>query len=131
MVLGAEGRSRVLTHSESLPFDGAIVVGLGANFVGSRTVAGVTINGTSTALITGGLSLGRRIDPKNSQVSIVPYGEPVLVIMSGGGNTDIGVALGLGADFRLSRLFDARVSVGLGGINQSMEGVAFSAVWVH
>jgi hypothetical protein len=36
-------------------------------------------------------------------------------------------AFGLGADFRLSRLFDARVSVGLGDI----EGISVSAVWVH
>lgn len=116
-IIGAEARGRVFTHTEQFPLDGAVIVGLGGQF-GS---------GSSLALITGGLSLGRRIDPKDSQVSIVPYGEPVLFLASGGGNTDLRFALGLGADVRLSKVFDLRVSVGLGDI----EGAAFSAVWVH
>jgi len=93
-----------------------------------RAVARRTETGISTAaLIVGGLSLGRRVDPKDSQVSIVPYGEPVLFIATGGGNTTLNFAMGLGADVRLSKVFDLRVSVGLGDI----EGAAFSAVWVH
>ncbi len=35
--------------------------------------------------------------------------------------------LGIGADFRLSRVFDARVSAGLG----DLKGVSIGAVWVH
>jgi hypothetical protein len=116
-VLGAEGRSRVITHTESFPLDGALVVGLGALFP----------SGASTAIISGGLSLGRRIDPKDSQVSIVPYVEPTVFITSGGGQTDAHFAFGLGGDFRLSKVFDARVGIGLGDI----EGISFSAVWVH
>jgi len=116
-LLGAEGRGRILTHTEDFPLDGALVVGLGGNFV----------SGSSAAIISGGLSFGRRIDPKDSQVSIVPYGEPTLYLVSGNGNTDVHFALGLGADFRLSKVFDVRASVGLGDV----EGVAFSAVWVH
>jgi hypothetical protein len=116
-VAGAEGRTRLITHTENFPFDGALIVGLGGQFR----------SGNSVALVTGGLSLGRRIDVKDSQVSIVPYVEPTLVIASGNGNTDANFALGLGADFRLSRLFDARVSIGLGDI----EGISFSAVWIR
>lgn len=116
-LIGGEARGRVFTHTEQFPLDGAVIVGLGGQF-GS---------GSSLALITGGLSLGRRIDPKDSQVSIVPYGEPVLFILSGGGTTTLNFAMGLGADLRLSKVFDLRVSVGLGDI----EGAAFSAVWVH
>lgn len=115
-IVGVEGRGRVITHTEQFPLDGAVIVGLGGSF-GS---------GNSNGLISGGLSLGRRVDPKGSQVSIVLYGEPTLYLRtSGGGNPDF--ALGLGADLRLSKVFDLRVSVGLG----DNEGAAFSAVWVH
>lgn len=117
VVIGAEGRSRLIEHTEDFPLDGAVIVGLGGNF-GS---------GNSSALIVGGLSLGRRIDPADTQVSIIPYAEPTLFIRSGNSSTDLSFAFGLGADFRLSRVFDARVSVGLG----DLEGVSFSAVWVH
>lgn len=117
-LLGVAARDRVLTHSEAFPLDGAVTLGLGANLV----------SGANRFLIPAGLSLGRRIDVKDSPVSIVPYGEPVLFITSGSGQgTDIQFALGLGGDFRLSKLFDARVSIGLGDI----EGISISAVWVH
>ena len=115
--LGAEGRGRMITHTENFPLDGALVVGVGGNFV----------SGGSTALISGGLSLGRRIDPQDTQVSIIPYAEPTMFITSGNGTTDLNFAFGVGADFRLSRVFDVRASIGFGDI----EGIAFSAVWVH
>ena len=118
VVLGAEGRGRLIQHTESFPLDGALIVGLAGQFP----------SGGSRAVITGGLSLGRRVDPANSQVSIIPYAEPALFITSGGGaGTDLGFALGLGADFRLSSVFDARVSVAFGDV----EGIAFSAVWIR
>jgi hypothetical protein len=116
-LIGAEGRSRMITHTENFPLDGALIVGLAGDFV----------SGSSAVIMSGGLSLGRRIDPKGSEVSIVPYGEPVLLIVSGGGQTKAHFALGLGGDFRLSKAFDVRASIGLGDI----EGIAFSAVWVH
>ncbi len=117
LILGAEGRSRMITHTENFPLDGALVVGL----------VGAFRSGASQAIISTGLSLGRRIEPQNSQVSIIPYAEPVLFITSGGGNTEVNFALGVGGDFRLSRVFDVRASIGFGDI----EGIAFSAVWVH
>jgi hypothetical protein len=116
-LLGVSARDRVVTHSEAFPLDGAVTLGLGANLV----------SGANRLLIPVGLSLGRRIDVKDSPVSIVPYGEPVLFVISGAGQTDIKFAMGLGGDFRLSKLFDARVSIGLGDI----EGISISAVWVH
>ena len=95
--------------------------------IGGQTIGGVTVGGSSTALISAGLSLGRRIDPQDTKVSIVPYAEPTFYIASGGGNTSTHFALGLGGDFRLSKVFDLRASIGLGDI----QGIAFSAVWVH
>jgi hypothetical protein len=116
-LIGVTARDRVLTHTEQFPLDGAIVVGLGGQFV----------SGGHEFIIPAGLSLGRRVDIKDSPVSIVPYGEPVLFLTSGGGSTDVNFALGLGGDFRLSKVFDARVSVGIGDI----EGIGISAVWIH
>jgi hypothetical protein len=118
LLLGAEGRERVITHTVDFPLDGALVVGVGGNFV----------SGNSALLFPVGLSLGRRIDPQGSTVSIVPYAQPTLFVVAGNNVTDhVRFALGLGADFRLSRAFDARLSAGLGDV----EGVSLGAVWVH
>lgn len=117
IMLGLSGRFRVLTHTEDFPLDGAVVTGIGAWF-----------DGTSTALIPIGFSLGRRLNVEDSQVSIVPYVEPTGLIVTAG--TDhFAFGLGLGADFRLSRKFDARLSVAFG--DAPLEGFAISAVWVN
>jgi hypothetical protein len=100
ILVGVRARQQVITHSEDFPIDGAAVLGVGARLVSDA----------SELLIPGGISLGRRFDLKDSQVSIVPY-----------------VQLGFGADFRLSRALDARISIGLGDV----DGVALGAVWVH
>ena len=117
LLLGAEARERVVTHTEDFPLDGALIVGVGGQFV----------SGSSFAVIPVGLSLGRRIDPKNSKVSIVPYVQPTGFLVAGNGTSDFLFSLGLGADFRLTPRFDARISAGLGDV----EGVSLSAVWVH
>lgn len=115
LLVGTEARERVLTHSADFPLDGALVVGVGGNFV----------SGNSQLIIPVGLSLGRRLDTQTS-LSIVPYVQPTMFITVDGGS-DVLFALGLGADFRLSRVFDLRVSAGLGDV----EGVSLGAVWVH
>ena len=117
LLLGAEARQRVVSHTEDFPLDGALILGIGGQF-GS---------GSSVAIIPIGLSLGRRIDPKDSKISIVPYVQPTGFFVAGNGNSDFLFDLGLGADFRLSPKFDARISAGLG----DLEGVSISAVWVH
>jgi hypothetical protein len=116
VLLGAEGRVRVLSHNESLPLDGAVIVGAG------------TI-GFDNLLIPGGLSLGRRIDIEDSPVSIIPYAQPTLWLNFDDvdGNDTVLFGLGFGADFRLSDRFDVRASVGLGDV----EGFSVSAVWVR
>lgn len=115
LLVGTEARERVLTHSADFPLDGALVFGVGGNFV----------SGNSQLIIPVGLSLGRRLDTQTS-LSIVPYVQPTMFITVDGGS-DVLFALGLGADFRLSRVFDLRVSAGLGDV----EGVSLGAVWVH
>jgi len=116
LLAGVEARERVLSHTLDFPLDGALVLGVGGNFV----------SGASTLIVPVGLSLGRRIDPQGSQVSIVPYVQPTMFLTADGGST-VNFTLGLGADFRLSRVFDARVSAGLG----DLKGVSIGAVWVH
>jgi hypothetical protein len=116
LLAGVEARERVLTHTVDFPLDGALVVGVGGNFV----------SGASALIVPVGLSLGRRIDPQGSQVSIVPYVQPTMFLVADGGS-NVNFTLGLGADFRLSRVFDARVSAGLG----DLKGVSIGAVWVH
>jgi hypothetical protein len=117
LLLGAEARQRVVTHTEDFPLDGALILGIGGQFV----------SGSSALILPVGLSLGRRIDPKDSKISIVPYVQPTGFLVAGNGDSDFLFALGLGADFRLSPKFDARISAGLG----DLEGVSISAVWVH
>jgi hypothetical protein len=115
---GVNVRQRVLEHTEDFPLDGAVVFGLGAQFIENFT----------TVLVPFGLSLGRRLDVEDSQVSIVPFVQPTAFLTEGQNqDADIHFSLGIGGDFRLSRMFDARVSVGLG----DMEGISISAVWLR
>ena len=117
LLIGAEARQRVVTHTEDFPLDGALILGIGGRFS----------SGNNGVIVPVGLSLGRRVDPKDSKISIVPYVQPTGFLVAGNGNSDFLFALGLGADFRLSPKFDARISAGLG----DLEGVSLGAVWVH
>lgn len=122
VLLGTTLRNRIITHSEDFPLDGALILGVGAQLVSSNSVV----------IIPGGLSLGRRLNVEDSEVSIVPFVQPTVLLTfadnpAGGFDSDLRFALGIGGDFRLSRHFDARISIGLGDV----EGVALSAVWIR
>ncbi len=117
LLFGAEARERVVTHTEDFPLDGALILGIGAH----------VSSGNSVVFVPVGLSLGRRVDPRDSKISIVPYVQPTGFLVAGNGTSDFLFSLGLGADFRLTPRFDARISAGLG----DLEGVSLSAVWVH
>ncbi len=117
LLLGVEARERVVTHTENFPLDGALILGVGGHFA----------SGNSALIVPIGLSLGRRVDPRDSKISIVPYVQPTGFLVAGDRPSDFLFDLGLGADFRLTPRFDARISAGLG----DLEGVSISAVWVH
>ena len=117
LVLGGRFRTRLLTHSEDFPLDGALTVGLGAAFHDGGSVLRVPI----------GLSLGRRIDSGSSGVSFAPYLHPVLIPTFSEGDDELELALGLGLDIRLTRRFDLRVSGSVG----DLEGFAVSFAWVR
>jgi hypothetical protein len=116
VVAGAGFRSRLLTHSDDFPLDGALTVGVGATF-----------NGGTVVRVPIGFSLGRRFNSRSSGISFVPYLQPVLLPTFGSDTSDFGVALGLGLDMRLGRGFDLRVSGGVG----DLEGFAVTAAWVR
>ncbi len=117
---GVAARQRVITHSVDFPLDGAIVFGIGGQFV----------SGFTRVFIPFGVSLGRRLEIEDSQVSIVPYGQPTVFLTTGSNqDTELRFSLGLGADFRLSSAFDVRASVGVG--SNFLEGFAVSAVWIR
>jgi len=120
ILVGVSVRQRVIEHTESFPLDGAVVAGLGGQFVDWTRI-----------LVPVGLSMGRRLDVEDSEVSIVPYLQPTVFLSytdtDAGSDTDLGFSLGIGGDFRLSSMLDARVSVGIGDI----EGISISAVWLR
>jgi hypothetical protein len=109
----------VLTHSEQFPLDGALILG-----------AGLLIDGGTDLVVPAGLSLGRRLNVEGSEVSIVPYVQPTLFLTTFGDPLEFAFGFGFGADFRLSRFFDARISAGL-GTSVAPEGISVSAVWVR
>jgi hypothetical protein len=116
-VLGGRFRTRLLTHSEDFPLDGALTLGFGAVFLDGSTVLRTPI----------GLSLGRRIDSSSSGLSFVPYLQPVLIPTFSSGDSELALALGLGLDLRLTRRFDLRVCGSVG----DLEGFAVSFAWIR
>jgi hypothetical protein len=113
ILAGVSGRGMFVLHSEDFPLDGSAVVGIGTwSF--------------DNIILPAGLTFGRRIDIEDSQISLVPYGQPTLIITADSDDTDVLFAMGLGLDARVSSVLDLRLSIGLGDI----EGVSISAVWV-
>jgi hypothetical protein len=117
LAIGGRFRTRLITHSEDFPLDGALTVGVG----------GVFYDGGSVVRVPIGLSLGRRFESKGSGIGFVPYLQPVLVPTFSEGDSEMDFALGLGLDLRLTRRFDLRVSGAVG----DLEGFAVSFAWVR
>jgi hypothetical protein len=116
VLLGLDARYRVIDQTEDFPLDGALITGVGAQLV----------SGGSALLIPIGLSLGRRINFEGSTVSLVPYAEPVLVPIFGSGDSDVLVALGIGADLRINRRFELRLGIGVGDIENFSLGFSIA-----
>jgi hypothetical protein len=115
-LLGATSRVRVVTHGETFPLDGALILGVGTQDF-------------DNAIVPAGISLGRRVDFEGSTISIVPYGQPTLFMVfdDNDASDTINFGLGLGVDVRFGRAFDIRASFGIGDV----DGFAVSAVWVR
>jgi hypothetical protein len=116
LLLGVDARYRVIDQNEDFPLDGALITGAGAHLV----------SGGSRLFIPIGLSLGRRVQFENSNSSLVPYVEPVIIPTFGDGDSDVLVALGLGADLRINRRFELRLGIGIGDIENFSVGFSFT-----
>lgn len=114
VLAGVDARFRVIDQTEDFPLDGSIITGAGAHLA----------NGSSRLFIPIGISLGHRFNFSNSRMSLVPYAEPVIGPSFGDGDSDLVVALGLGADLRVTRRFELRASVGVGDIENFAIGFA-------
>jgi len=116
LLLGLDARYRVISQTEDFPLDGALITGAGGHIA----------DGASFLFIPIGISLGRRVQFTDSRWSVVPYAEPVLVPTFGDGESDVLVALGLGADFRFNRRFELRVGIGIGDIENFSLGFSIT-----
>jgi hypothetical protein len=116
VLIGVDARYRVIDQTEDFPLDGALITGVGGQLVEDGSVL----------LIPIGLSLGRRVNFENSTSSLVPYVQPVLVPMFGSGDSDVLVALGLGADLRINRKFELRLGIGVGDIENFSLGISIT-----
>jgi len=121
VLAGVEARLRAITHTVSFPLDGAFIFG-----------GGLAADGGTSFFFPLGLSLGRRLNVEGSEVSIVPYAQPTVIIWNrpflGDRDTEVDFSFGLGGDFRLSRAFDVRVSLGIGDV---FDGISIAAVWLR
>jgi hypothetical protein len=116
LLLGADFRARLLTHSESFPLDGSLTLGVGMS---SR-------NHTTVGYFPIGFSMGRRVLVEGSSISLVPYVQPVIMpLFADGSGTD--VSIGFGLDARMTPRFDLRFSAAVGDVN----GVGFTAAFLH
>jgi len=116
LLLGVDARFRLIDQTEDFPLDGALITGVGASLV----------EDFSRLFIPIGLSLGRRVNFEGSNMSIVPYIEPVIIPIIGDGDNDVAVALGLGGDLRINRRFELRVGIGLGDIENFSIGFSIT-----
>jgi hypothetical protein len=117
VLIGGDFRTRVFSYSESFPVDGALTVGLGANFG----------EGDDAYAIPVGLSLGRRFDMEGSSTTFTPYLHPNIVPVFGTNDDGVKFTLGLGVDIKFSESWAARASGGLGDI----EGVGISVAYLR
>lgn len=116
-LIGVEAKPRVISHTENFPADGSLVFGIGGNFGG----------GAENFLFPIGISFGRRLQVEDSDVSIVPFVQPMGWLVAGDSADHFFFALGAGAEFDLTPAFDLRVAVGVG--EDEVEGISLSAVW--
>src|SRR6266566_3640744 len=61
LLVGAEARERVVSHTEDFPLDGALIVGIGGGFVSSSSALFVPV----------GISLGRRSSTSRSASAVI------------------------------------------------------------
>lgn len=116
LLLGTDLRARLVTHSESFPLDGSFTVGLGME----------SGHGSTIGYLPVGFSMGRRVLIEGSDISLVPYVQPVLTFLLGDASGDT-FSLGFGLDARVTPRLDLRFSAAVG----DESGIAFTAAFLH
>lgn len=116
LLLGVDGRARVLDHSEAFPVDGSFTFGFGLSSSGGHTVAMLPI----------GFTMGRRILVDGSNLSLVPYVHPVLTPLFGD-EDGIDLSIGFGVDLRLNPNIDLRFSAAIG----DRDGIGFTVAFLR
>jgi hypothetical protein len=116
LLLGTDLRARLVTHSESFPLDGSATVGLGME----------TGHGSTIGYLPVGFSMGRRVLIEGSDISLVPYVQPVLTFLLGDASGST-FSLGFGLDARVTPRLDLRFSAAVG----DESGIAFTAAFLH
>ncbi|MEO8030010.1 MAG: hypothetical protein ABJC74_07025 [Gemmatimonadota bacterium] len=116
LLLGVDFRSRLISHSQSFPLDGALTLGLGG-----------ALGDGSVVFVPVGFSLGRRVELENSKVSFVPYVQPTLTPAFSSGNSDVLFTLGLGVDIKVAPQLDIRLTAGVG----DQDGIGIGLSYLH
>jgi hypothetical protein len=106
LLVGVDARYRIIDQTEEFPLDGAFITGVGASLV----------QDFSRLFIPIGISLGRRVHFQDSNLSLVPYVQPVIVPVLGDGGDDVLVAMGLGGDLRINQRIELRAGIGVGDL---------------
>ncbi len=114
-LVGADFRAPVVEHTESFPLDGALTVGAGGSFTGDFSVFYVPI----------GFSMGRKLEIKDSDIRIQPYGEPILTVAFGDLGDNVLLSLGLGFEIQFSNRFALDVAGTLGDLDGISVGFAY------
>lgn len=115
LLLGVDGRARVLDHTDAFPLDGSVTFGFGLNATDDGTVAMLPI----------GFSMGRRILVEGSSTSIVAYVQPVVTPLFGDAD-GADFTLGFGVDLRISSRLDLRFSGAIG----DRDGIGFTVAFL-
>ncbi|MBA2291243.1 MAG: hypothetical protein H0W15_02180 [Gemmatimonadales bacterium] len=116
LLVGVDGRARVLDHSEAFPVDGSFTFGFGISSSGGNTVAMLPI----------GFTMGRRILVDGSNLTLVPYVHPVLTPLFGDAD-GIDLSIGFGVDLRLTPRLDLRFSAAIG----DRDGIGFTVAFLR
>jgi hypothetical protein len=94
-LLGVDGRAPLILASESFPLDGALTVGAGGSFTGDFAAFYVPI----------GFTMGRKLEIKDSEILIQPYGEPIITFAFGDISDNVLLSLALGFEIQFSNRF--------------------------
>jgi len=116
VLLGVDGRARVLDHTEAFPLDGSFTFGFGLN----------SSDGNTVALLPIGFTMGRRILIEGSSTSFVPYVHPVLTPLFGDAD-GVDFSLGFGVDVRITPRLDLRFSAAIG----DRDGIGLTASFLR